>query len=162
MSEILIILVLLGSTGLYLKRFKSSLEGKFSASAFSPGSMKQVFTYLFTWLIIINILIISVLITFMVQKYNKIKESVPSFKSDDPKPVINITKAAPGFGGEFYLNVPGGSETINESPIEEATTNNGNPSASNKQNNLETSEANIDQTTQQNSDVSNDQTTLNI
>lgn len=161
MSEILIILVLLGSTGLYLKRFKSSLEGKFSASAFSPGSMKQVFTYLFTWLIIINILIISVLITFMVQKYNKIKESVPSFKSDDPKPVINITKAAPGFGGESYLKVPGGNVTVNENPIEEATTNNGNPSASNKQNNLETSEANIDQTTKQTSDVSNDQTTPN-
>lgn len=147
MSEILIILVLLGSTGLYLKRFKTSLEGKFSASAFSPGSMKQVFTYLFTWLIIINILIISVLITFMVQKYNKIKESVPSFKSDDPKPVINITKATPGFGGESYLKVPVGNVTVNESPIEEATTNNGNPSASNEQNNLETSEANIDQTT---------------
>ena len=161
MSEILIILVLLGSTGLYLKRFKSSLEGKFSASAFSPGSMKQVFTYLFTWLIIINVLVISVLITFMVQKYNKIKESVPSFKSDDPKPVINITKAVPGFGGESYLKVPGGSETINESPIE-GTTNNRNPNASNEQNNLETSDAsneNPNASNVQETSASNDQET---
>jgi hypothetical protein len=94
--------------------------------------MRQVFTYLFTWLIIINVLVISVLITFMVQKYNKIKDSVPSFKSDDPKPVINITKAAPGFGGESYLKVPGGNVTVNESPIED-TTDSENPDTSTDQ-----------------------------
>lgn len=84
MFEIVIILMLLGGIGLYLNKFQSSISGKFSASAMSGTSIKQAFTYLFTWLIMINVLIIALLITFAIQKYRYIVDEMPN-ASDDVK-----------------------------------------------------------------------------
>ena len=69
--EIIIVLTLLGGIGTYMKNFKLSIAGKVSSSS---GLMSQTFKNLFTWLIIINILIIILICMYVYNKFKIIKQ----------------------------------------------------------------------------------------
>jgi hypothetical protein len=106
MFEIVTILLLLGGIGIYLKGFQTSIAGKFSASAMSPSSISQAFKYLFTWLILINVLIIGLLITFAIQKYNYIQYEMPSNADKTPTTSIPIPPSTGGFEGSEFIEKP--------------------------------------------------------
>ena len=99
--------MLLGGISIYMKDFQSSIFGKYSASAMSSSSIKQTFTYLFTWLILINVLIIAVLITWAYQKYKYITSEMPS-NNVEAKPLnVEIQPSSAGFSyGNNYIDVP--------------------------------------------------------
>lgn len=107
MFEIFSILILLGGIGVYSANFTSSIAGKSGASTFSTSSVKAAFKFLFTWLIIINIIIIALLITFMVQKYKYIQSEIPP--ANAMLPSVNIIVPGPqegAFGGNNFLAPP--------------------------------------------------------
>jgi hypothetical protein len=106
MFEILIILMLFGGIGLYSKQFKSSIAGKFSASSMSPASIKESFKFLFTWLIIINIILIALLITFMVQKYKYIQSEIPPANVVLPGADVDVPESKGAFEGDDFLTPP--------------------------------------------------------
>lgn len=120
MFEIVIILMLLGGISIYMKDFQSSIFGKYSATAMSSSSIKQTFTYLFTWLILINVLIIAVLITWAYQKYKYITSEMPS-NNVEAKPLnVEIKQSSAGFSdGNNYIDVP---SDIQASPQNTTTT----------------------------------------
>ena len=120
--------MLLGGIGLYLNKFQSSIAGKFSASAMSGASIKQAFTYLFTWLIIINVLVIALLITFAIQKYRYIVDEMPNASDDVKFDEFTINKDLENMAQETafgnavannpFLNQPVTQEEPNNNPAE--------------------------------------------
>lgn len=106
MFEIILILTLLGGIGIYANQFKSSISGKFSASTFSTGSIQQSFKFLFTWLIIINVILIALLITFMVQKYKYIQSELPPTTANLPEVPIDVPVQEGSFQGNEFLSPP--------------------------------------------------------
>ena len=112
--------MLLGGISIYMKDFQSSIFGKYSATAMSSSSIKQTFTYLFTWLILINVLIIAVLITWSYQKYKYITSEMPS-NNVEAKPLnVEIKQSSAGFSdGNNYIDVP---SDIQASPQNTTTT----------------------------------------
>ena len=80
MFEILIILTLLGGIGTYTKNFQSSIEGK--SGALSGLNMKQSFKNLFTWLILINVLIIILISMYIYNKF-KVISDIQNINSDN-------------------------------------------------------------------------------
>jgi hypothetical protein len=104
--EIMIILLLLGGINIYSATFSDSIKGKVSAGSYSNNSLRKTLTSLFTWLILINILLIALIITFMVQKYKSIQlESSTNVPMSNQ---IDITIPSIGddndvFQGEEYL-----------------------------------------------------------
>jgi len=97
MFEIMILLTLLGGIGVYSKNFQSALEGKVGISAYNPSSVKQAFKQLFTWLILINIVIIVLLIMFAVKKYRAIQALIPNGAAGmETVPISKIETALDG------------------------------------------------------------------
>ena len=78
MFEIIIVLLLLGGIGTYSANFQNAIAGKVGMSAFSTSSVKQAFKQLFTWLIMINIIIIVLIVMFAYRKYRQIQSLTPS------------------------------------------------------------------------------------
>lgn len=121
MFEIVMILLLLGGIGIYLKGFQSSIASKFSASAMSPSSLSQAFKYLFTWLILINVLIIGLLITWAIQKYNYIQYEMPSKADKTPIPPIPVPPSTAMFEGNEFIEKPSSVDlpipTTDEPPV---------------------------------------------
>ena len=72
MFEILILLTLLGGIGVYSKNWNSSIAGKVGMSATSTFNIQESFKQLFTWLILINILLIIMLCMYLYNKYKTI------------------------------------------------------------------------------------------
>ena len=99
--ETMIILMLLGGIGVYSANFTS----KFSGSS-NTGSISIVFKQLFTWLIVINLLLIALIITFMVQKYNHIQGENLDLPPVGPKIDIEIEPSKGAFGGNEFLMKP--------------------------------------------------------
>ena len=110
MFEIIVILLLLGGIGTYSANFKSSIEGKVGLSAFNPSSVKQAFKQLFTWLIMINIIIIVLIVMFAVRKYRQIQSLTPS--STEGTGTIDMTQ----FNINRTENMEGGGSGIGIHP----------------------------------------------
>ena len=104
--EIMIIFLLLGGIGVYSTNFTSSVAGKFSASSYSGNSLKNSLTYLFTWLILINVLLIALIITFMVQKYQYIQSETPTTNPTGPQMDVSIPDSTGAFQGSEFLSNP--------------------------------------------------------
>ena len=75
MFEILLLFILLGGIFNYLKNFNSVLSAKNSLSSMSNTSISGAFKQLFTWLILINIILMILIIVFMIQKYYDIEHA---------------------------------------------------------------------------------------
>jgi len=74
MFEILILLTLLGGISIYRKEWANSGIGKVGVGAFSSTNLSSIFKYLFTWLILINVVLIIIMVIFMVKKYKMLTE----------------------------------------------------------------------------------------
>ena len=74
MFEILILLSLLGGISIYRKEWANSGIGKVGVGAFSSSNLSSIFKYLFTWLILINVILIIIMVIFMVKKYKMLTE----------------------------------------------------------------------------------------
>ena len=74
MFEILILLSLLGGISIYRKEWANSGIGKVGVGAFSSSNLSSIFKYLFTWLILINVVLIIIMVIFMVKKYKMLTE----------------------------------------------------------------------------------------
>ena len=70
MFEIIIILTLLGGIGVYRKQWTTAAAGKVGSIFSGPFSIQESFKHLFTWLILINVLIV---ILMCMNLYNKYK-----------------------------------------------------------------------------------------
>lgn len=68
MFEILILLTLLGGIGVYGKDWSTASAGKVGISSSPTTNVQQAFKYLFTWLILINILLIVILCIYLYRK----------------------------------------------------------------------------------------------
>ena len=68
MFEILILLTLLGGIGVYGKDWSTASAGKVGISSSPTTNVQQAFKYLFTWLILINILLIVILCMYLYRK----------------------------------------------------------------------------------------------
>jgi len=74
MFEILILLTLLGGISIYRKEWANSGIGKVGVGAFSSTNLSSIFKYLFTWLILINVVLIIIMVIFMVKKYKMLTQ----------------------------------------------------------------------------------------
>ena len=72
MFEILILLTLLGGIGVYGKDWSTASAGKVGISSSPTTNVQQAFKYLFTWLILINILLIVILCMYLYRKMKTI------------------------------------------------------------------------------------------
>ena len=72
MFEILILLTLLGGIGVYSKDWSIASAGKVGISSSPTTNVQQAFKYLFTWLILINILLIIILCMYLYRKMKTI------------------------------------------------------------------------------------------
>ncbi len=76
MFEIVVLFILLGGIMTYIKNFNTAAMQKvsFNSTADVGTPVRAAFSQLFTWLILINVIIIILIVLFTVQKYNTIGE----------------------------------------------------------------------------------------
>ena len=72
LPKILILLTLLGGIGVYSKDWSTASAGKVGISSSPTTNVQQAFKYLFTWLILINILLIVILCIYLYRKMKTI------------------------------------------------------------------------------------------
>ena len=89
MFEILILLSLLGGIGVYSKTWSTAGAGKVGISSSPTFNIQQSFKHLFTWLILINILLIIIMCMYLYKKIKTISDLqtgsdgiTDNFKSD--------------------------------------------------------------------------------
>jgi len=74
MFEIIVVLILLSGIGTYISNYSVSSIGKIGMSMNTSAPIKEAFKQLFTWLILINVLLILLIGVFVMQKYNMIEK----------------------------------------------------------------------------------------
>ena len=100
MFEFIVILLLLGGIGTYSATLQNAIQGKIGMGAFNPSSIKQAFKQLFTWLILINIIIIVLIVMFAVKKYRQIQSLTPSVSKGTKKVDMSVFYNGGGGMGE--------------------------------------------------------------
>jgi len=103
MFEFIVILLLLSGIGTYSATLQSAIQGKVGMGAFNPSSIKQAFKQLFTWLILINIIIIILIVMFAVKKYRQIQSLTPSVSKGTKKVNMDMFYNSGGGMGESVM-----------------------------------------------------------
>ena len=69
MFEIILLFMLLGGINTYMKNFQSTINAKSAMNSLGSTSLSNAFKQLFTWLILINVILIILIAVLMIQKY---------------------------------------------------------------------------------------------
>lgn len=69
MFEIILLFMLLGGINTYMTNFQSTINAKSAMNSLGSTSLSNAFKQLFTWLILINIILIILIAVLMLQKY---------------------------------------------------------------------------------------------